>query len=29
MLKYVPNNDMAKYRASRESIERIAKEGRK
>ena len=27
--KYVPNNDMAKYRASRESIERIAKEGRK
>ncbi len=25
--KYVPNNDMAKYRASRESIERIAKEG--
>lgn len=27
--KYVPNNDMAKYRASRDSIERIAKEGRK
>lgn len=27
--KYVPNNGMAKYRASRESIERIAKEGRK
>ena len=27
--KYVPNNDLAKYRASRESIERIAKEGRK
>ena len=27
--KYVPNNDMAKYRTSRESIERIAKEGRK
>lgn len=27
--KYVPNNEMAKYRASRESIERIAKEGRK
>ena len=27
--KYVPNNDSAKYRASRESIERIAKEGRK
>ena len=27
--KYVPNNDAAKYRASRESIERIAKEGRK
>mgnify|MGYP000447081562 FL=1 len=27
--KYIPNNDLAKYRASRESIERIAKEGRK
>lgn len=27
--KYVPNSDMSKYRASRESIERIAKEGRK
>jgi hypothetical protein len=27
--KYVPNNDLAKYRASKESIERIAKEGRK
>lgn len=27
--KYVPNNDLAKYRASRESIERITKEGRK
>lgn len=27
--KYVPNSDMAKYRASKESIERIAKEGRK
>lgn len=27
--KYVPNNDAAKYRSSRESIERIAKEGRK
>ena len=27
--KYVPNNDAAKYRASKESIERIAKEGRK
>lgn len=27
--KYVPNNDIAKYRASREAIERIAKEGRK
>lgn len=27
--KYVPNSDMAKYRASRDSIERIAKEGRK
>lgn len=27
--KYAPNNDAAKYRASRESIERIAKEGRK
>ena len=27
--KYVPNSDLAKYRASRESIERIAKEGRK
>lgn len=27
--KYVPNDDAAKYRASRESIERIAKEGRK
>ena len=24
--KYVPNNDLAKYRASKESIERIAKE---
>lgn len=27
--KYVPNSDLAKYRASKESIERIAKEGRK
>lgn len=27
--KYVPNNNLAKYRASKESIERIAKEGRK
>lgn len=27
--KYVPNSDSAKYRASKESIERIAKEGRK
>ena len=27
--KYVPNDGAAKYRASRESIERIAKEGRK
>lgn len=27
--KYVPNDNAAKYRASRESIERIAKEGRK
>jgi len=27
--KYVPQSDMAKYRASKESIERIAKEGRK
>lgn len=27
--KYVPDDDAAKYRASRESIERIAKEGRK
>lgn len=27
--KYVPNSDMVKYRASRDSIERIAKEGRK
>lgn len=27
--KYVPNNEASKYRASRESIERIAKEGRK
>lgn len=27
--KYVPNSDIAKYRASRDSIERIAKEGRK
>ena len=27
--KYAPNNDSAKYRASREAIERIAKEGRK
>lgn len=25
----MPNNDLTKYRASRESIERIAKEGRK
>jgi len=27
--KYVPNSDLAKYRASKHSIERIAKEGRK
>ena len=27
--KYVPNSNSSKYRASRESIERIAKEGRK
>lgn len=27
--KYVPNSDLYKYRASKESIERIAKEGRK
>ena len=27
--KYVPNSDMLKYRASKQSIERIAKEGRK
>ena len=27
--KYVPNSDATKYRASKESIERIAKEGRK
>ena len=27
--KYVPNKELSKYRASRESIERIAKEGRK
>ena len=27
--KYVPNSELVKYRASRESIERIAKEGRK
>jgi hypothetical protein len=27
--KYVPNSELAKYRASRNSIERIAKEGRK
>ena len=27
--KYVPNSDLTKYRASKESIERIAKEGRK
>lgn len=27
--KYVPNDNAAKYRASKESIERIAKEGRK
>lgn len=27
--KYVPNSDLSKYRASRQSIERIAKEGRK
>lgn len=27
--KYVPNSDLAKYRASKNSIERIAKEGRK
>ncbi|MCL1989314.1 MAG: ATP-binding protein [Defluviitaleaceae bacterium] len=27
--KYVPNSDLVKYRASRQSIERIAKEGRK
>lgn len=27
--KYVPNSDLSKYKSSRESIERIAKEGRK
>lgn len=27
--KYVPNSDLLKYRASKQSIERIAKEGRK
>ena len=27
--KYIPNSDLYKYRASKESIERIAKEGRK
>lgn len=27
--KYVPNSDLAKFRASKFSIERIAKEGRK
>lgn len=27
--KYVPNSELSKYRASKESIERIAKEGRK
>ncbi len=27
--KYVPNSDLAKYKSSKESIERIAKEGRK
>lgn len=27
--KYVPNSDLSKYRSSKESIERIAKEGRK
>ena len=27
--KYVPNSDLSKYRASKNSIERIAKEGRK
>lgn len=27
--KYVPNSDLVKYRTSKESIERIAKEGRK
>ena len=27
--KYVPNSELTKYRASKESIERIAKEGRK
>ncbi len=27
--KYVPNHDLAKYRVFRESIERIAKKGRK
>lgn len=27
--KYVPNNDLVKYRSSKKSIERIAKEGRK
>jgi len=27
--KYVPNSDLSRYRASRQSIERIAKEGRK
>lgn len=27
--KYVPNSDLSRYRASKQSIERIAKEGRK
>ena len=27
--KYIPKSDLSKYRASRESIERVAKEGRK
>ncbi len=27
--KYAPNNDLSKYKASKQSIERIAKEGRK
>ncbi|TOA94500.1 ATP-binding protein, partial [Vibrio parahaemolyticus] len=27
--KYVPNSDLSKYRSSKASIERIAKEGRK